>query len=128
MVIPSRILTMRLFYDGHQCTYNEFIKRYTDVTIFVLNGNVGGKTKEEFDIAMESFKENGHPIIYVYSRLSDIENKDVESTRNRVKEEAQYWQDYSDNEQLRLLIKNDLSERLQSIYEILVETQRKTLE
>lgn len=115
-------------YNGHQCTYNEFIKRYTNVAIFVLNGNVGGKTKEEFDIAMDSFKESGHPIIYVYSRKSDIKNKDVETTRNRVNEEAQYWQDYSDNEQLRLLIKNDLSERLQQAYEILVETRRTTLE
>lgn len=115
-------------YDGHQCTYNEFINRYADITIFVLNGNVGGKTKEEFDIAMDSFKKQGHPIIYVYSRISDLQNEDVESTRNRVNEESQYWQDYSDNEQLRLLIKNDLSERLQNSYEILIETRRKTLE
>jgi hypothetical protein len=77
---------------------------------------------------MDSFKESGHPIIYVYSRESDIKNKDVETTRNRVNEEAQYWQDYSDNEQLRLLIKNDLSEKLQQAYEILVETRRTTLE
>lgn len=115
-------------FDGHQCTYNEFIKRYSDIVIFVLNGNVGGKTQEEFDIAMSSFKSHRRPLIYVYSRLSDAQNDDVEITRNRVNEESQYWQDYSDNDHLRLLIKNDLSERLQKVFEEIVETRREVLE
>ncbi len=115
-------------FNGHQCTYNEFIKRYSDIVIFVLNGNVGGETRKEFDIAMNSFKEHHHPLIYVYSRLSDAPNEDVESTRHRINEESQYWQDYSDNGHLRLLIKNDLQERLQKIYEDVVEKRRDLLE
>lgn len=115
-------------FDGHQCTYNEFINRYSDIVIFVLNGNVGGKTQEEFDIAMSSFKSHRRPLIYVYSRLCDVQNDDVEITRNRINEESQYWQDYSDNDHLRLLIKNDLSERLQKVFEEIVETRREVLE
>lgn len=115
-------------FDGHQCTYNEFIKRYSDIVIFVLNGNVGGKTQEEFDIAMNSFREHHRPLIYVYSRLSDAQNEDVEKTRKRINEESQYWQDYSDNDHLRLLIKNDLSERLQKVFEEIVEKRREVLE
>lgn len=115
-------------FNGHQCTYNEFIDRYSDIIIFVLNGNVGGYTREEFDIAMKSFKEHRRPLIYVYSRLSDVQNEDVEITRKRINEESQYWQDYSDNEHLRLLIKNDLSEQLQKVYERIVEKRREVLE
>ena len=114
--------------DGHQCTYNEFIKRYSDIVIFVLNGNVGGKTQEEFEIAMSSFKSHCRPLIYVYSRLSDTHNEDVEITRKKINEESQYWQDYSDNDHLRLLIKNDLSERLQKVFEEIVEKRKEILE
>ena len=115
-------------FDGHQCTYNDFIKRYADVVIFVLNGNVGGKTLEEFDVAMNSFKKCHRPLIYVYSRMSDAQNEDVEITRNRINEESQYWQDYSDNDHLRLLIKNDLIERLQKVFEEIVEIRRELME
>lgn len=115
-------------FEGHQCTYNEFIKVYSDIVVFVLNGNVGGKTREEFDIAMSAFKEYHRPLIYVYSRMSDTPNDDVESTRNRINEESQYWQDYSDNDHLRLLIKNDLQERLQKVFEDIVEKRREILE
>ena len=115
-------------FDGHQCTYNEFIKKYSDIAVFVLNGNVGGKTREEFDVAMSSFKAFHRPLIYVYSRMSDAPNKDVENTRNRINEESQYWQDYSNNDNLRLLIKNDLSERLQREFECVVEKRREVLE
>ena len=114
--------------DGHQYTYNEFIKGYSDIIIFVLNGNVGGKTQEEFDIAMNSFREHRRPFIYVYSRLSDAPNVDVEKTRKRINEESQYWQDYSDNDHLRLLIKNDLTEKLQKVFEEIVEKRREVLE
>lgn len=115
-------------YQGHQCTYNEFIKGYSDIVIFVLNGNVGGKTREEFDIAMDSFKEHRRPLIFVYSRVSDDPDEDVESTRQRINEESQYWQDYSDNDHLRLLIKNDLSDRLQKVFEEIVEKRRGIME
>lgn len=107
-------------FDGHQCTYNEFIKNYSDIVIFVLNGNVGGKTQEEFNIAMDSFKQYRRPHIFVYSRLSDAYNKEVENTRKRISDESQYWQDYSDNDHLRLLIKNDLSDSLQKVYEEII--------
>ena len=79
-------------------------------------------------MAMSSFKACHRPLIYVYSRMSDAPNKDVENTRNRINEESQYWQDYSDNDNLRLLIKNDLSERLQREFECVVEKRREVLE
>lgn len=110
--------------NGHQCSYNDFIRRHSDIIFFVLNGSVGGKTKEELDVAIESFKSQRRPIIYVYSKDSDEYNEDVNSTRERIKEESQYWQDYSDNTHLRLLIQNDLTERLQKVYEQMIENQR----
>lgn len=110
---------------GHQCTsYNEFIKRYTDIIIFVLNGDVGGVTIEEFDLAMSIFKTKGSPAIFVYSKVSDDYNEKIEAIRRRVNEESQYWQDYFDNNQLRLMIQIDLSEQMQKVFEMIVEEKK----
>lgn len=115
-------------YKGHQCTYNDFIRKFTDIMVFVLNGNVGGETEKEFKLAMSTFRATGKPTIFVYSKVSDGYNEKVEATRKRVNEEAQYWQDYSDNDHLRLLIQNDLSDQMQKVYEGIIDEKKKVLE
>lgn len=114
-------------YKGHQCTYNDFIRKFTDIIVFVLNGNVGGETEKEFNLAMATFRATGKPFIFVYSKTSDIFNEQVEATRKRVNEESQYWQDYSDNDHLRLLILNDLSDQMQEVYEEIIDEKKKVL-
>lgn len=115
-------------FKGHQFVYNKFIKDKTDIIVFVLNGNVGGETEKEFNLAMSTFRATGKPSIFVYSKVSDSYNEKVEATRKRVNEEAQYWQDYSDNDHLRLLIHNDLSDQMQKVYEEIIAEKKKVLE
>ncbi|MBP5540267.1 MAG: hypothetical protein J6X88_01330 [Bacteroidales bacterium] len=117
----------RFEYKGHQCTYNDFIRKFTDIMVFVLNGNVGGETEKEFNLAMSTFRATGKPSIFVYSKVSDSYNEKVEATRKRANEEAQYWQDYSDNDHLRLLIQNDLSDQMQKVYEEIIAEKKKVL-
>jgi DNA-binding transcriptional regulator YhcF (GntR family) len=98
--------------------YNDFIRNYTDAIIFVLSGNVGGITREEFDVAYDAFRRAGRPKIFVYSKTTDVPNEDILNIRKRIDEIKQYWQDYTDNNNLRLLIKNDLTVRIiQKMYE-----------
>lgn len=54
-------------------------------------------------------------------------NEKVEATRKRVNEEAQYWQDYLDNDHLRLLIQNDLADQMQKVYEGIIDEKKKVL-
>lgn len=94
--------------EGHQAKYNDFIQHHTDAIFFVLNGNVGGYTQEEFDLAMESFNKTGKPMIFVYSKVSDSVDVSVDTLRKVIIQQKQYWQDYKNNDELKLLLENDM--------------------
>lgn len=103
--------------EGHQAAYDTFIQNSTDAIFFVLNGNVGGYTENEFKLAMEAFKQKGTPKIFVYSKINDVLDSSVEELRKIICEEKQYWQDYTDNSNLKLLIENDMMDVITSINE-----------
>lgn len=94
--------------EGHQAKYNDFIQHHTDAIFFVLNGNVGGYTQEEFSLAMEAFDKTGKPIIFVYSKMSDSVDASVDTLRKVISRKKQYWQDYKNNDELKLLMENDM--------------------
>lgn len=51
---------------AHQEAYNEFIVDRTDFMVFVLTGKIGSKTKEELEVAAQSYDSSGHPQIFIY--------------------------------------------------------------
>lgn len=114
--------------EGHQAKYDEFIQYNTDAIFFVLNGNVGGYTQKEFDLAMQAFCKAGKPKIFVYSKVGDSANESVEVLRNTISQQKQYWQDYKDKEQLKLLLENDMSAVIVDICDKNNELRRKLLE
>lgn len=105
--------------DGHQQQYNNFIARHVDVSVFILNGKAGKFTMEEFDVAFNSFKENGTPKIFVYSLNDGICESDS-FIHKKMKEEKQYWIEYKSVEVLRLLIELDLTNYLLEEYSKMV--------
>lgn len=102
---------------GPQAEYNAFIQNYTDAIFFTLNGNVGGITKEEFDLAMDTFKQKGAPKIFSYSKLNDAPNSSVDDLRKKTCVGKQYWQDYIDDTHLKLLIGHDIKDVASAIIE-----------
>ena len=114
--------------EGHQAAYDTFIQNSTDAIFFVLNGNVGGYTKKEFNLAMEAFKQKGTPKIFVYSKINDVIDSSVEELRNIICGEKQYWQDYTDNSHLKLLIENDMMDVITSINEDNTKIRRNIFE
>lgn len=114
--------------EGHQAAYDTFIQNCTDAIFFVLNGNVGGYTKKEFKLAMEAFKQKGTPKIFVYSKINDVIDSSVEELRKIICEEKQYWQDYTDNSHLKLLIENDMMDVITSINEDNTKIRRNIFE
>lgn len=113
---------------GPQEIYNDFIQNATDAIFFVLNGNVGKHTNEEFRLAMEAFKENGTPKIFIYSKINDVSDSSVEELRKSISKEKQYWQDYTDNTNLKLLIESDMAEVIEKINDSNIEIRRNILE
>ena len=99
---------------GHQKMYNDFIRNQADIVIFVLNEVVGGITKEEFTIAMDTLRSRNYesPVILVFSNKEyDETNKNgaVQEIRAQVNALHQYWIDYSSLDNLKLQIQLELS-------------------
>ena len=86
---------------GQQNLYNSFIEEEAESVIFILENNVGGITKEEFDVALNSFKSKGHPQIYVFHHESEMLNKDIEEIKAILPD---YYADYEDINELKLKI------------------------
>lgn len=97
--------------DGHQQQYNHFIAHHVNVAVFILSGKAGGYTMEEFDVAFDNFKRKGTPKIYVYSLDNEVNGCDS-IIHTKMKEEKQYWIEYKNVEELRLLIERDLNKYL----------------
>lgn len=111
---------------GHEEEYCNFIRTHTDSIIFVLNERIGDYTLLELNVALESFKQSGKPNIYVYSKQTNCSSDLFIEAKQKVVEEKQFWIDYEDNQQLRLLIERDLLIRLGEI-ERNIDNERKKL-
>ena len=94
----------------------------------MLNGTVGNYTEKEFMLAMHAFKEKWKPKIYVYSKKNGVGSPSVEKMRKCISSEGQYWQDYTDNTHLKLLIEKDMTDVVTTINEENANTRRKLLE
>ena len=93
---------------GHQEQYNSFIANHVNASVFILSGKAGGYTKMEFDVAFDNFIKKGTPKIFVYS-LDNEDNECDSYIHTKMIEEKQYWIEYKNIQELRLLIERDLN-------------------
>ena len=95
--------------NGRQDDYNFFIKEEADSALFILDDRIGGITRHEFDIALESYVSKGRPLIFVYSRKSDGEqdNQEIQEIKNVINDNKQYYTEYIDIHDLRNQIIRD---------------------
>lgn len=95
---------------GHQALYNRFITEQADWAVFIIDGSIGGVTREEYEVAMESFKGKGTPKILLLNR-SGSSDTDIEiaALKAEINNERQYWVDYSSIDVLKLEFGNILT-------------------
>lgn len=95
--------------------YNNFIANQVNVAVFILSGKAGEYTMEEFEVAYNNFKKNGTPKLYVYSlnNGSIIPDSDI---HRKMMDEKQYWIEFRDVAELRLLLNIDLETYLLDAY------------
>ena len=96
---------------SHQATYNEFIVDCTDFMIFVINGQIGSKTREELEVAANSYDSSGHPQIFIYVQKDAFE-KGVwdDGVKEWVDEKQLYVVKYVNLHDLQYIISEDLND------------------
>ena len=92
--------------EGDQAKYNRFIMRKADYVIFVLDGEIGGVTLQEFDVAWNTFASKKRPGIYVYHKPSNTISKGIQDVIGRVNQCKQYYTEYTDLENLKLKVES----------------------
>ena len=92
--------------EGQQEHYYRFVENEAHIAIFIFDGRIGDKTKEEVERACNSNKTRQHPTVFFYgTNLS--EKDDIVSYLTSKK---QYFQHFNNREQLQRLIIEDLNQ------------------
>lgn len=64
-------------FNESQTEYDEFISNKTDLMIFILDGRIGEKTRDEFILAWRQQNKGGRPRIMVFLKEYDGINADI---------------------------------------------------
>lgn len=91
--------------------YNKYIASEADIVVFVLDGSVGGFTKEEFYVAYNNYLLYKRPLIYVYCRQGEGATNIMEF-KNELASRHQYYTEYADNMELERLFEKSINEYL----------------
>ena len=89
--------------------YNKFIEEEADWALFIIDGEVGGITVDEYRVAMDSFKRNGSPKILALAKVGSENNERVAEIRDEINKEHQYWTDYTDIVSLKYIFESTLN-------------------
>lgn len=89
---------------GHQKQFNHYIRNEADIAVFILDGRMGNKTKEELELALETSFSNILPIIYIYGTNIDHDDEAVQYLNSK----KQYYQLFSGFSDLNSKLRNDL--------------------
>lgn len=89
--------------------YNKFIEEEADWALFIIDGEIGGITVNEYRVAMDSFKRNGRPKILALAKVGSENNEKVAEIRNEINKERQYWTDYTDIVSLKYIFESTLN-------------------
>ena len=89
--------------------YNKFIEEEADWALFIIDGEIGGITVNEYRVAMDSFKRNGRPKILALAKVGSENNEKVAEIRDEINKEHQYWTDYTDIVSLKYIFESTLN-------------------
>ena len=110
---------------GKQEKINRYIREDADYVIFVLEEEIGGVTKTEFDIAWETFMTQGRPGIYVYHRPAKIISPEIQEVIDKINDCHQYYTKYNDLEFLKLRVQVDFMKLINKLDIDIVDTLEK---
>ena len=94
---------------GQQQKYNEFITEEANWALFIINGQVGGFTIEEYRKAMNTYKCKGRPKILIMAQSGSENNENVAEIKREIDKEQQYWNDYNDINEMKHIFESTLN-------------------
>lgn len=90
---------------GQQQKYNNFIVEEANWALFIINGQVGSITLEEYRKAMNSYKLKGTPKILVMAQKGVENSQNVIEIKREIDKEKQYWNDYQDLNEMKHILR-----------------------
>ena len=97
---------------GLQKLYNTFIANEADCVVFIIDGQIGAQTLEEFNISFNSFRYRQKPSILVYSKNKRNSHPQTEAFISNMNKVKHYWRVYTDIISLKLKFKEDITNEL----------------
>lgn len=94
---------------GQQQKYNNFIVEEANWALFIINGQVGSITLEEYRKAMNSYKLKGTPKILVMAQKGVENSQNVIEIKREIDKEKQYWNDYQDLNEMKHIFESTLN-------------------
>ena len=90
-----------------QDRYNHYIINEADIVFFVFDGEVGGITIQEFNVAENAYKhsKDKRPQLCIFAREGAKDSVEIKYLKKRVTDLKQYWIDYKDDGDFRYKIK-----------------------
>ncbi len=91
--------------EDSQNAYNRIISDEADIVFFIIDGKTGDKTREELNLAIESFKSKGRPDIHIFIHKSDHKTNEDAHNEGFIKglldaSIQKYCIDYTDDDDL----------------------------
>lgn len=113
-------------FEDDQQVYNDFIENKADIIIFIVDGMLGDKTKEELYVATNSYNKTNHPKVMVFMREQgkDVPAETIEAQRI-VGERLghKYYIEYKDITDLKYLAKDRIVRYVDDNIDAIVENK-----
>ena len=98
----------------NQADYDDFIKNKSDIIIFIVEGGMGEKTREEFLLASQAQKKKGSPKMFVFFKEFQEKTPEIEAVEQLVSENSDsYYIEYSNLEDLEYKVKERLMHEIE---------------
>ena len=112
----------------NQSEYDDFIENKSDIAIFLVEGRMGEKTRDEFLLATKALKKTGTPKIFVFMREFQERTPEIEEVEKLMVEHSDsYYVEYSNLEDLEAKVKDRLSSEINVLMENMGESPRKRI-
>ncbi len=102
--------------EHSQEKYNRYI-RHCDIAIFLFHTKLGRFTKEEFDVAHETFikRKERKPLVYTFFRHADDDSPEIDGFKSYIDNLGHFYDTYTSNEDLFVKIGNQLEKLENSV-------------
>lgn len=98
----------------NQADYDDFIMNKSDIVIFIVEDQMGDKTREEYLLASQAQKKKGSPKILSFMREFQTRTPEIEEVEKLFSENSNsYYVDYSNLEDLEAKVKERLTQEVE---------------